>query len=234
MIFLVDAGRRWHFAADLAEMHRQRKATFVDRAGWNIPVVADQEIDPYDRREDTLHLLAKDEQDGAVLASARLLTTTGPHLMCDLFGAADREKMPRGCTVWEASRFCTAPGIQARDRRHGLLWEVICGVLETGLLYGIDEVIFAASRALLPLALNCGWEVRTLSPRRRGRHDDATAVAAVITVAGLRRVRQLHSVAVPVVQLHAIARTSGLAQLERPPPLDASQNLPPGHTEPLP
>ena len=209
MIFLVDAGRRWHFAADLAEMHRQRKAVFVDRAGWKVPVAADQEIDRYDLRQDTLYLLAKDECTGTVLASARLLTTTGPHLMCDLFASDDREKMPRGCTVWEVSRFCTAPGIQARDRRHELLWEVICGVLETGLLYGIDEVIFAANRALLPLALNCGWEVRTLTRDRSARDHDATAVAAVVTTAGLRRVRQLHGVAVPIIQIHANSNTSG-------------------------
>ena len=214
-------------------MHRQRKAAFVDRAGWNLPVVADQEIDRYDLRGDTLYLLAKDELDGAVLASARLLTTIGPHLMCDLFCAADRERMPRGSTVWEASRFCTTPRIHARERRHGLLWEIICGVLETGLLYGIDEVIFAASRALLPLALNCGWEIRTLSRDPSDQGNDTTPMAAVITAAGLRRVRQLHRVAIPVTQLHAFAPYSGLVPFNRY-PRDAAQVAPIECSEPLP
>ncbi len=208
MIFVVDAAHRQHFAADLAEMHRQRKAVFVDRAGWEIPVAADQEIDQYDLRKDTLYLLAKHERTGTVRASARLLTTTGPHLICDLLGAADRATIPRGSTVWEVSRFCTAPGIHARDRRHGLLWEMVCGVLETGLFYGIDEVIFAASRALLPLALNCGWEARTLTRGLSDQNDDVTLVAAAITAAGLRRVRQAHSIAIPVTQFHAIASRS--------------------------
>lgn len=226
MIFVVDGGHRCHFAADLAEMYRQRKTVFVDRAGWKIPVVADQEIDRYDLRQDTLYVLAKDERQSPLLASARLLTTTGPHLMCDLFDATERDGMPRGSTVWEASRFCTAPGIHAKDRRHALLWEVICGVMETGLLYGIDEVIFAASRSLLPLVLNCGWEVRVLSGRLRYKNEVITAIAAAITVAGLRRVRQLHGVPIPVTQIHDIVPTCDLLRFERQLPLDGARPAP--------
>lgn len=47
MIFLVNAENLRHFAADLAQVHHQRKALFVERAGWKVPVVADQEIDAY-------------------------------------------------------------------------------------------------------------------------------------------------------------------------------------------
>lgn len=204
MIVIVNAENRRLFEADLVQMSRQRKAVFVDAAGWKIPVLGDMEMDAYDGG-DTLYLLAKDRPDGQVLASVRLLTTTGPHLMCALFSPADRQRMPRGPTVWEASRFCTAPGVRGPERRHALLWEIICGVIETGLLYGIDEVIFAASGALLPLALNCGWEARTLGPRLRSDEDDVIAVAATITTLGLREMRQRHGIPVPVTRLHATA-----------------------------
>lgn len=204
MIFVVDAGNRKHFAADLAAMHRQRKIVFVDRAGWNLSIVADQEIDQYDHLEDTLYLLSKPDPTAPVLASVRLLTTTGPHLMCELF-SADRERMPRGPTVWEASRFCTAPAIQASAGRHALLWEVICGIMEAGLTYGFSEVIFAASRALLPLALNCGWDARTLHCGLSKEGDKVTVIAAVIAAAGLRRVRKQHGVSGSVAQLPALS-----------------------------
>ena len=202
MILVVNTQNHTLFQSELVQMCRQRKAVFVDGAGWKIPVIGDMEMDAYDRR-DTIYLLAKDRPDGPVLASVRLLTTTGPHLMCELFDTAARESMPRGATVWEASRFCTAPGIRGRRRRHALLWEIICGVIETGLLYGIDEVIFAASRALLPLALRCGWEARTLGRRLSDTEDEVSAVVAAITAAGLRRVRQLHGVSIPAIRFHA-------------------------------
>src|SRR5215469_15968864 len=164
MIFVVDAGNRKRFAADLAAMHRQRKAVFVDRAGWKLSVVGHKEIDRYDLLEETVYLLAKDEPKGPVLASVRLLTTTGPHLMRDLYSASYRAALPCGPTVWEVSRYCTAPAIGGRSARLGLLWETICGLMETALKHGIDHVIFAANRALLPHALECGWKARTVGP----------------------------------------------------------------------
>lgn len=202
MIVVVNAENRELFEADLLEMHRQRKSIFVDRAGWNVPVIADREIDCYDR-EDTIYLLAKDKLEGPLLGSVRLLQTTKPHLMGDLFPAACRDPSPRGPTVWEISRFCTSPDLLDRSIRLDLLWEVACGIMETALLYGIDRVIFAASRALLPLALTCGWEARKLGETQRDEEDEVTAAAALINIAGLRRMRHLHGISIPAIRFHA-------------------------------
>lgn len=209
MIFVVDAESRRHFAADIAAMHYQRKAVFVDRAGWKVPVVADLEIDRYDLLEDTVYLLAKDEPRGPLLASARLLRTTGPHLMEDLYSASYRAALPCGPAVWEVSRFCTAPGIGGRGRRLGLLWQIICGVMELGLAQGIEQAIFAANRALLPLALECGWEARIVAPTMSDGDDEVTAVAAAVTPDGLRNVRARYDIPDPIVRpLDAMDRDS--------------------------
>lgn len=198
MIFFVDAGNRAFFAADLVAMHRQRKAVFVDRARWKVPVVADQEIDRFDLLEHTLYLLAKDARHGPVLASARLLTTMEPHLMQDLYPFSQRAALPSGPGVWEASRFCTSPEIAGRSRRLSLLWEVICGVMESAMAQGIRQVIFAANRALLPLALNCGWEASIAGPTQKDGDDEFTAVAASMTVRGLRNIRERYGIPAPI------------------------------------
>lgn len=199
MIFIVDAANRQHFAADLATMHRHRKAVFVDRAGWKIPVVVDQEIDCYDLLEQTMYLLAKDVPNGPLLASARLLPTTGPHLMRDLYSASYRAALPSGSTVWEISRYCTAPGIGGRTRRLSLLWETICGIMEAALQHGVDQAIFAANRALLPLALECGWEAKAVGPTMSDGNDEVTAVIATLTPGGLQNVRDRHGVSEQVI-----------------------------------
>lgn len=218
MILVIDAGNRRQFAADLAAMHRQRKAVFVDRAGWRVPVVADLEIDRYDLLDDTVYLLAKDEPHGPLLASTRLLRTTGPHLMQDLYSASSRAAIPAGPRVWEASRFCTALGIGGRQKRLGLLWEIIGAVLELALAAGIEQVIFAANRALLPLALTCGWDARTLGPTTSDGDDEVTAVAAAITPEGLRRVRDRHLLPDPIIWTpDAAAAAPRYAQLPVPP-----------------
>ncbi len=203
MIFLVNAENRSGFAADLATMHRQRKVIFVDRAGWNVPVTGVWEIDRYDR-DDTVYLLAKDQLTGPVLASVRLLPTDRPHLMSELFPAACLAAIPRGPTVWEVSRLCVAPGLHG-GRPHRLIWEMVCGVLETALLYGIEVVVFAVNRALLRLLLHCGWEARALGPRLGCGAEEVAAAAASITPAGLRAVRREHGIPIPATRLPALA-----------------------------
>jgi len=225
MIFVVNSENRQQFAADLEEMHRQRKAVFVDRAGWKLEVLGESEVDCYDRHE-TMYLLAKGQPDGQVLASARLLPTVGPHLMGDLFAGACRDAPPRGPAVWEISRFCITPELNGRGVRLGLLWEIICGAMEAALLYGIEQVIFAANRALLPLALNCGWEARTLGPGLPDGADEITAAAAMISPAGLRAVRRRHGVPVPVTRLLASIAPQSPALFACRPPLEPAQDVP--------
>lgn len=158
MIIVVNAENRSLFAADLIQMYRQRKTVFVDGAGWKVPAIGDQEIDCYDHQK-TIYLLAKEDLEGPLLASVRLLPTTRPHLMGDLFSGACREAPPHGPTVWEVSRSCFTPDLPGHGVRLGLPWEVICGVIETTLLCGVKRVIFIANRGLLPLVLICcGWE----------------------------------------------------------------------------
>lgn len=210
MIFVVHATNRSHFAADLAAMHRQRKIAFVDRAGWKIPVVADREVDRYDLSEDTVYLLAMDEPNGPVLASTRLLTTIGPHLMRDLYPTSYQAALPFGPTTWEISRFCTAPGIRARSKRLSLLWETICGIMETALGRGIIQLIFAANRALLPLALECGWAAKTIGPTINDGNDQVTPVVALITPDGLRAVRDRYGVPEPVIRLRPGTISAGI------------------------
>lgn len=231
MIIVVNAENRRLFEADLIEMHRQRKIVFVDRAGWKIPVVADREIDCYDR-EDTVYLLAKEEFDAPLLASVRLLPTTRAHLMGDLFATTCRGTPPHGPTIWEVSRFCTTPDLPGRGVRLALLWEIICGVMETALLHGVDRVIFTANRALLPLALTCGWEVRELGETRREGDGEVTPAAAVISTAGLRRVRYLHGVSIPAIRLHASMARRCPDRLE--PPVDGQRRSPLSHGQAAP
>lgn len=205
MIFIVDAHNRALFERDLLEMHRQRKAAFVDAAGWNVPVSGDMEIDRYDSH-DTTYLLAKTEANaGELLASVRLLPTIGPHLMSDLFLDACSGSPPRGPAVWEVSRFCVNPRLKNRRVRLQLLWEMVCGVIETSLLFGIEQVTFVANAALLPLVLNCGWNAQRLGPTLPDGDDELTAVVATIEPRALRDVRRTFAIAGPVSRFPSAA-----------------------------
>lgn len=189
MILIINAGNRSQFKSELIEMHRQRKAVFVDKQGWNVPVIGDMEVDGYDA-EDTTYLIAKPDPNSVeVLASARLLPTVRPHLMADLFLAACGGRVPSGPSIWEVSRFCVNPRTVKRRKRVELLWEMACAVIETTLLYGVEKVTFVANSALLPLAMDCGWNAARLGPTLPDGEDEITAVVASITPEALRAVR---------------------------------------------
>lgn len=200
MILIVNAENRSLFESELMDMHRQRKAVFVDGQGWQVPVIGDMEVDDYDEA-DTTYLIAKAASHSEqVLASARLLPTVRPHLMADLFARACDGHAPRGPYIWEVSRFCVNPSVAGRRKRVELLWEMACGVMETALLHGVEQVTFVANAALLPLALDCGWQCARLGPTLSDGDDEITAVAASITPDGLRSVRKRLGVETPVTR----------------------------------
>lgn len=199
MIFIVTAENRACFEQDLLQMHRHRKAVFVDRIGWNVPVVDDLEIDAYDR-SDTTYLIARTEHGSPILASARLLPTLNAHLMSDVFAHACDGSPPHGPAIWEASRFCAAPTLHSRRHRLQLLWEIFCGVMETSLLFGIERIIFSANAALLPLALQCGWRASALGPTLPDGRDQVTAVGVEVEPSGLRAIRRRFGIAGPITR----------------------------------
>ena len=161
MVFIVNAENRHWFERDLLEMHQQRRRVFVEGLGWPLPLDGAMESDQYDG-EDVIYLLVKDDPGARLRASVRLLRTDRPHPLLDLFQGLCDSGVPQGTDVWEISRFCTNPGLTSRRDRLALLWEIICGSLETALLFDIERLTFVANRALRPLALNCGWEVLPL------------------------------------------------------------------------
>lgn len=199
MIFIVNAENRRFLGSDLLQMHRHRKAVFVDGLGWNVPHAGGLEMDRYDR-EDTIYLIARHRGERQIQASARLLPTLGPHLMSDVFPHALHGGVPRGARIWEASRFCPAPGLCGRRIRLALLWEIFCGVMETSLLFGVERIVFMAGATLLPLALRCGWDAAVLGPTLPYGNDRVTAVGVDVTPRGLRSIRERFDVPGPVTR----------------------------------
>lgn len=225
MIFIVNAENRRFLGSDLLQMHRHRKTVFVDGLGWNVPHAGGLEVDRYDR-EDTIYLIARHRDECQIQASARLLPTLGPHLMSDIFPHALHGGVPRGARIWEASRFCPAPGLGGPRTRLALLWEVFCGVMEASLLFGIDRIVFMAGATLLPLALRCGWDATVLGPTLPDGNDRVTAVGVDVTPRGLRSIRERFGVPEPVTRF--VTPASGIAaRLGWPDPCEAAL---PAHT----
>ena len=158
MIQLIEAADRPAFESQLAEMYRERKRVFVDRLGWEVPVVAGEfEIDQFDT-DRAVYVLALDP-GGAQLGSARLLPSTGPTLLSEVFPHLCERGVPEGDDVWEITRMCTHPGIaDAKLVRQKLM----VGMVEFALLNGIRRFTLVSHLPYLSALLAIGWDCEPL------------------------------------------------------------------------
>ncbi|MCI5078441.1 acyl-homoserine-lactone synthase [Oricola sp.] len=106
MFFIVQASDYGQHRKLLDRMFRLRKQVFHDELQWDVPVIGDIERDAYDDLSPA-YLLWTDEAKRTLYGSLRLMPTTGPTLLNDVF----RKTYPRNLdlchpTIWEGTRMC--------------------------------------------------------------------------------------------------------------------------------
>jgi N-acyl-L-homoserine lactone synthetase len=80
------------------------------------------------------------------------------------------------------------------------MWELVCGVLEAALLFGVERVKFAANAALLPLLIEFGWAPEGSGPMPEESGDAVTPIMVSVTPDGLKNVRRHFGVRGPATR----------------------------------
>ena len=141
MIHLVRGCDAANFPRWVEQMHRLRARAFSDRLNWDVKVVDGWERDRFDDC-DPLYLMSVDEQ-GDLQGSLRLLPTTGPNMLRDIFSCLlSPGETVESATIWESSRFTTdldRPYTTAYGK--AVIAELLCGLIEVGLLVGLSFVV---------------------------------------------------------------------------------------------
>jgi acyl homoserine lactone synthase len=138
-----------------------------------------KEVDQFDKL-DPLYLLSQDAQ-GMIRGSVRLLPTTGPNMLSDVFPELlPANQSVRSSRIWESSRFSVDHEALA-ERSDKLInrttAELLCGMTEVGMRAGLDFIVSVVDvhmERVLKRA-NCHCE-RLGQPQKIGK---------VTTVAGL-------------------------------------------------
>jgi acyl homoserine lactone synthase len=111
-------------SVDMA-LAQYRHQIFVEHLGWSLPMAdACVERDQYDR-DDTVYVIAQD-QAASICGCARLLPTTRPYLLKELFAflLAKGTPAPEAADVWELSRFAASPAGTGHPEQGNLAWVV--------------------------------------------------------------------------------------------------------------
>lgn len=125
------------------QMYQLRARVFSDRLGWDVKVKDGWEKDRFDDLN-PLYALSLDDQ-GKVVGSFRLLQTTGPTMLADVFSACLPEGVDiRSPIIWESTRFCVDKDLA---KKYGprfsnqVTAELLSSILEIGQYAGLSHVV---------------------------------------------------------------------------------------------
>lgn len=156
MILAIDCSTRETYAEVLARMHEVRKSVFVDRLRWDVPVTEDRfEIDQFDT-DRAVYLINLDPA-GEHLASVRLLPSTAPHVLGDVFDHLCEGGAPRLADTWEITRLCTTPGLE-RARAQKARHKLAVGLVEFAARNAIARYTCVIEVQNIPSLIAPGWD----------------------------------------------------------------------------
>lgn len=167
MITVVEGVDRNRHPGLIEAMFRMRAAVFAERLGWDVTVANGQEIDRFDAA-DPLYLLSIDKQTGALQGAVRLLPTTGPNMLRDVFPVLVPGGAPESPLIWESSRFAVNPAafdpVNRAEANHAVnrtTIELLCGIVEVCQRAGIEHIVsvFDARMARIFRSIDCAFEI---------------------------------------------------------------------------
>lgn len=145
----------------LDDMFRLRARVFSEKLGWDVKVVDGQERDCYDDLN-PVYIINLDENKN-VVASLRLLPTTGRTLLSDIFYETAPDAASLAAPgIWECSRFCIDEDrlatISGREVRRTSAM-MLASIAELGLLRGIEAIVGNCEPAALLAFRRSGVDV---------------------------------------------------------------------------
>jgi len=168
-IVVVEQWNANRYANLLDKMFRLRARVFHDRLKWDVQITDGKERDRYDD-EGPVYIIYTDDHGGEVKGSLRLLPTTGPTLLADVFSDTLPDSVHLSApTIWECSRFCLDEKILASGIE-GIVFAsrvLIAAMGDVAIGAGIESIIGNFDAAKLRLYQRIGCEVEVLGSTSR-------------------------------------------------------------------
>lgn len=204
MLHLVTHLNRELYASELDDLHRARKAVFVDELGWRLRVRDGMESDEYDDSR-AMHIIGFGVAN-EVAMGIRIRPADDKSMLADHFSSFVRP----GCRpfndgrTWEVSRgFCRERGL----RRPHLMRKAACMIspLEIALAAGVDRYIGFTDIRMLALYSHIGWKLTFLGDAMPYGEGDGVAYEAEVSQEVVCNIRQTWGLPAPAyVQLEGL------------------------------
>lgn len=189
MIEVIGPWNRMHHQETLDAMFKLRHQVFVEEMGWELPMARDgREVDQFDSAR-TVYLVCLDDA-GEILGSMRLIPTTDPHVLGEIFPELCTGPVPRGPMICESSRSCISRAARRRDP-HGTIWgSLTCAMIEFAMLRDLDFITAVMESRMVEMARAADWHLNVLGPEIQLAGGGVVAVTMPIDGQALETVRR--------------------------------------------
>ncbi len=173
MLKLIEGSYASFFPREMDAMFRDRARTFSRRLGWEVTVKDGYERDTFDDAN-PLYLVSVDPDTEQYRGSLRLLPTTGPNMLRDVFPFLLGEgEFIESATIWEASRICAvAADGQSQRNKNSLslaLGELLAGIGEVAIIAGLTQIVAVFDERFYRIVKAAGCAPQIIgTPRRIG------------------------------------------------------------------
>jgi acyl homoserine lactone synthase len=172
MLRLIEGSYASFFPREIDAMFRNRAETFSDRLGWEVEVRNGHERDIFDDAN-PLYLVSVDPDTEEYWGSLRLLPTTGPNMLRDIFPQLLDGDYIESATIWESSRICAAAVAgqpeRSRSRVNYVLSELILGIGEVAVAAGLTQIVSVFDARIFRVLKAAGCNPQVIgTPQRIG------------------------------------------------------------------
>jgi acyl-homoserine lactone synthase len=203
VIYVVDCRNRTNYQRQLEQMFRVRHRIYVVERGWKALWRPDgREVDEFDT-EHAVYLLGLNDQ-GSVTGGTRLVPTSGPHLLRDVFPhLVASGQIPQSDTIYEWTRYFLTNEPADRIARRRASGELLCAMFEYGIATGLTHFSLVCDTFFLPMFHEARWKIVELGPATAYDEGTCIAVRFEVSEAVLRSTREARGVAGPVLAFSA-------------------------------
>lgn len=175
------------FGNSLAQQHKLRHKVFIARQSWDVPHYKGMEYDHYDTP--AAYYLTYRDTSGVVRGIARLLPTSCPYMLQEVFPDMVNRNLESSEKIWEGTRFAIDHDLPV-DIRKKILNELVCAWLEFGILHNISEYWLLTQSFILKTFQKMGCEIEALGNVKKINGEKVLAASSLVSPDILKQVRK--------------------------------------------
>jgi acyl homoserine lactone synthase len=174
MLKLIEGAQAHLFPNEIDAMFRSRAEIFRDRLGWDVVVKDGKERDGFDDCN-PLYLISVHPKTGIYQGSLRLLPTTGPNMLRDVFSPLRGDHPPiESRTIWESSRICVAKPEEKAERvganLNVALLELLSGIADVGARENLTQIVSVFDARMFRILRHVGLRLEVIgTPQKIGK-----------------------------------------------------------------